>query len=57
MGSTEEIMDALWVRARLIARNNKTLIRAVAAKLDHYGFWTGEEIQRIIDDCEKELDR
>ena len=50
-------MDTLWVRARLVARNNKPLIQAVAARLDHYGFWTGEEIQRIIDDCEKELDR
>ncbi|MGE4702594.1 hypothetical protein [Bifidobacterium breve] len=50
-------MDALWVRARLIARNNKTLIRAVAAKLDHYGFWTGEDVQRIIDEREKELGR
>lgn len=57
MGSTEEIMDALWVRARLIERNNKTLIRAVAAKLDHYGFWTGEDVQRIIDEREKELGR
>ena len=57
MGSAEGIMDALWVRARLIARNNKTLIRAVAAKLDHYGFWTGEDVQRIIDEREKELGR
>ena len=57
MGSADEIMDTLWVRARLVARNNKPLIQAVAARLDHYGFWTGEEIQRIIDDCEKELDR
>lgn len=53
MGSADEIMDTLWVRARLVARNNKPLIQAVAARLDHYGFWTGEEIQRIIDDCEK----
>lgn len=57
MGSAEGIMDALWVRARLIARNNKTLIRAVAARLDHYGFWTGEDVQRIIDEREKELGR
>lgn len=55
MGSTGEIMDAMWVRARLAARNNKPLIRAVAARLDHYGFWTGEDIRRIIDECEKEL--
>lgn len=57
MGSTGEIMDSLWVRARLAARNNRPLIRAVAARLDHYGFWTGEDIRRIIDECEKELDR
>ena len=56
MGSTDEIMDSLWVRARLAARNNKPLIQAVAARLDHYGFWTGEDVQRIIDECEKELD-
>ena len=55
MGSTGEIMDSLWVRARLAARNNRPLIRAVAARLDHYGFWTGEDIRRIIDECEKEL--
>ncbi|GDZ42718.1 hypothetical protein MCC01966_12840 [Bifidobacteriaceae bacterium MCC01966] len=57
MGSTGEIMDTMWVRAWLVARNNRTLIRAVAAKLDHYGFWTGEEIQRILDECEKELNQ
>ena len=56
MGSTGEIMDSLWVRARLAAGNNRPLIRAVAARLDHYGFWTGEDVQRIIDECEKELD-
>lgn len=56
MGSTDEIMDSLWVRARLAARNNKPLIQAVAARLDHYGSWTGEDIRRIIDECEKELD-
>lgn len=56
MGSTDEIMDSLWVRARLAARNNKPLIQAVAARLDHYGFWTGEDVQRIIDEYEKELD-
>lgn len=56
MGSAGEIMDSLWVRARLAARNNKPLIQAVAARLDHYGFWTGEDVQRIIDECEKELD-
>lgn len=48
-------MDTLWVRARLVARNNKPLIQEVAARLDHYGFWTGEDIRRIIDECEKEL--
>ena len=57
MGSTGEIMDSLWVRARLVARNNRPQIRTVAGRLDHYGSYTGEEIQRIIDDCEKELDR
>ncbi|WP_443092336.1 hypothetical protein ACTPOJ_05130 [Bifidobacterium longum] len=56
MGSTDEIMDSLWVRARLAAGNNKPLIRAVAARLDHYGFWTGEDVQRIIDESVKELD-
>lgn len=56
MGSTDEIMDSLWVRARLAARNNKPLIQAVAARLDHYGFWTGEDVQRIIDESVKELD-
>lgn len=56
MGSAEEIMDSLWVRARLVARNNMPLIRAVAGRLDHYGFWTGEDVQRIIGECEKELD-
>lgn len=57
MGATNEIMDAMWVRARLTARNNKPLIRAVAARLDRYGFCTGEEIQQIINECEKEPDR
>lgn len=57
MGSAGEIMDLLWVRARLAARNNKPLIQAVAARLDHYGFWTGEEIQRILDESVKELDQ
>lgn len=56
MGSTGEIMDAMWARTRLAAGNNRPLIRAVAARLDHYGFWTGEDIRRIIDECEKELD-
>ena len=56
MGSADEIMDSLWVRARLAARNNKPLIQAVAARLDHYGFWTGEDVQRIIDESVKELD-
>ena len=55
MGSAGEIMDTLWVRARLVAGNNRPLIRAVAARLDHYGFWTGEDIRRIIDECEKGL--
>lgn len=57
MGSAEEIMNSLWVRARLVARNNRALIQAVAGRLDHYGFWTGEDIRRIIDECEKELDQ
>lgn len=56
MGSTDEIMDSLWVRARLAARNNKPLIQAVADRLDRYGFYTGEEIQRILDESVKELD-
>lgn len=56
LGSAEEVMDSLWVRARLVARNNMPLIRAVAGRLDHYGFWTGEDVQRIIGECEKELD-
>ena len=55
MGSTGEIMDAMWARTRLATRNNKPLIQAVAARLDHYGFWTSEDIRRIIDECEKEL--
>lgn len=50
MGSTDEIMDSLWVRARLAAGNNRPLIRAVADRLDRYGFYTGEEIQRILDE-------
>ena len=45
----------MWARTRLATRNNKPLIQAVAARLDHYGFWTGEDIRRIIDECEKEL--
>ena len=53
MGSADEIMDSLWVRARLAAGDNRPLIRAVAARLDHYGFWTGEDVQRIIDECER----
>lgn len=57
LGSTSEIMDSLWVRARLAAKNNRILIRLVAARLDRYGFWTGEEIQRILDESIKELDR
>lgn len=56
MGSADEIMDSLWVRARLAAGDNRPLIRAVAARLDHYGFWTGEDVQRIIDESVKELD-
>lgn len=56
MGSTGEIMDAMWTRTRLATRNNKPLIQAVAARLDHYGFWTGEDIRRIIDESVKELD-
>lgn len=57
MGSTDEIMDSLWVRARLAAGNNRPLIRAVADRLDRYGFYTGEEIQRILDESVKELDQ
>ena len=53
MGSADEILDSLWVRARLAAGDNRPLIRAVAARLDHYGFWTGEDVQRIIDECER----
>lgn len=56
MGSVDEIMDSLWVRARLAAGNNRPLIQAVAARLDRYGFYTGEEIQRILDESVKELD-
>lgn len=37
-------------------KEQQALIQAVAARLDHYGFWTGEDVQRIIDECEKELD-
>lgn len=57
MGSTEEIIDSLWVRARLVARNNSPLIRTVAGRLNRYGSYTGEEIQRILDESMKELDR
>lgn len=57
MGSAEEIMNSLWVRARLVARNNKALIQTVAGRLDRYGFYTGEEIQRILDESMKGLDR
>lgn len=57
MGSAEEIMNSLWVRARLAAGNNRPLIRAVADRLDRYGFYTGEEIQRILDESVKELDQ
>lgn len=57
MGSAEEIMDSLWVRARLVARNNRALIQTVAGRLDRYGSYTGEEIQRILDESVKELDR
>lgn len=57
MGSTGEIMDSLWVRARLAAGNNRPLIQAVADRLDRYGFYTGEEIQRILDESVKELGR
>ena len=57
MGSTEEIMDALWVRARLMARNNRALVQTVAGRLDRYGFYTDEEIQRILDESVKELGR
>lgn len=55
MGSAEEIMNSLWVRTRLAAGNNRPLIRAVADRLDRYGFYTGEEIQRILDESVKEL--
>lgn len=37
MGSTDEIMDSLWVRARLAAGNNRPLIRAVADRLHSLG--------------------
>lgn len=57
MGSAEEIMNSLWVRTRLVARNNKALIQTVAGRLDRYGFYTGEEIQRILDESMKGLDR
>ena len=57
LGSAEEIMNSLWVRARLVARNNKALIQTVAGRLDRYGFYTGEEIQRILDESMKGLDR
>lgn len=30
---------------------------AVAGRLDRYGFYTGEEIQRILDESMKGLDR
>ena len=51
MGSTDEIMDSLWVRARLAAGNNRPLIRAVADRLDRYGFYTGEEILFCFNVC------
>lgn len=57
MGSTGEIMDAMWTRTRLATRNNKPLIQAVAGRLNRYGSYTGEEIQRILDESMKELDR
>ncbi len=57
MGSTGEIMDSLWVRARLVARNNRPQIRTVAGRLDRYGSYTGEEIQRILDESMKEPGR
>lgn len=57
MGSTGEIMDSLWVRARLVARNNSPLIRTVTGRLNRYGSYTGEEIQRILDESMKEPDR
>lgn len=44
-------------QARLAAGNNRPLIRAVADRLDRYGFYTGEEIQRILDESVKELDQ
>lgn len=57
MGSTGETMDSLWVRARLMARNNRALVQTVAGRLDRYGSYTGEEIQRILDESMKEIGR
>ena len=37
MGSTGEIMDAMWARTRLATRNNKPLIQAVAARVIENG--------------------